>query len=72
MGSERNDLTSRAQSVLDDLWAEGLIPFQLTAHKVESVGLEEYIVRFTIVECIRWIFPARTSSPSRMKSEMLS
>jgi hypothetical protein len=41
-----SDLTSRTQSVLDDLWAEKLIPFQLTAHKVESVGLEEYIVRF--------------------------
>ena len=32
--------------MLDDLWAENLIPFQLTAHKVESIGLEEYIVRF--------------------------
>jgi len=41
-----DDLTSEAQSVLDDLWAENLIPFQLTARKVESVGLEEYIVRF--------------------------
>lgn len=41
-----DDLTSEAQSVLDDLWTENLIPFQLTAHKVESVGLEEYIVRF--------------------------
>ena len=41
-----DDLTSEAQSVLDDLWAENLIPFQLTAVKVESVGLEEYIIRF--------------------------
>lgn len=41
-----DDLTSEAQSVLDDLWAENLIPFQLTAHKVKSVGLEEYIVCF--------------------------
>ena len=41
-----DDLTGEAQSVLDDLWAENLIPFQLTARKVESVGLEEYIVRF--------------------------
>jgi hypothetical protein len=39
-------LTVEAQSVLDDLWAENLIPFQLTAHKVDSIGLEEYIVRF--------------------------
>ena len=40
------DLTSEAQSVLDDLWARDLIPFQLTAHKVESLGSEEFIVRF--------------------------
>ncbi len=40
------DLTSEAQSVLDDLWARKLIPFQLTAHKVESLGSEEFIVRF--------------------------
>ena len=41
-----DDLMSEAQSVLDELWAENLIPFQLTARKVESVGLEEYIIRF--------------------------
>ena len=42
-----DDLTSEAQAVLDDLWAENLIPFQLTALRVESVGLEEYIIRFS-------------------------
>ena len=35
-----------AQSLLDDLWAQKLIPFQLTAHKVESLGQQEYIIRF--------------------------
>ena len=35
-----------AQSLLDDLWAHKLIPFQLTAHKVESLGQQEYIIRF--------------------------
>lgn len=35
-----------AQSVLDDLWAKDLIPFPLTAHVVESLGMEEYILRF--------------------------
>ena len=39
-------LTVEAQSLLDDLWTEELIPFQLTAHKVESLGQDEYIVRF--------------------------
>jgi hypothetical protein len=39
-------LTTEAQSTLDALWIEKLIPFQLKAHKVESWGLEEYTVRF--------------------------
>jgi hypothetical protein len=39
-------LTSEAQAVLDDLWTDKLIQLQLTAHKVELLGLEEYIVRF--------------------------
>jgi hypothetical protein len=39
-------LILEAQSVLDALWTEKLIPFELTARKVESLGLEEYIVRF--------------------------
>ena len=39
-------LAIAAQSVLDDLWSEKLIPFQLTAHKVEFLGMDEYIVRF--------------------------
>lgn len=39
-------LKLEAQSVLDDLWVKDLIPFQLTAHIVESLGMEEYIVRF--------------------------
>lgn len=39
-------LLLEAQSALDDLWAEKVIPFELTAHRVESLGLEEYIVRF--------------------------
>jgi len=39
-------LVLEAQTVLDDLWASKLIPFQLTAQKVESIGSGEYIVRF--------------------------
>lgn len=41
-----DDLKSEAQSVLDELWATQLTPFELTAHKVESLGAEEYIIRF--------------------------
>lgn len=35
-----------AQQTLDELFAERLIPFKLSAHVVDSLGLEEYIVRF--------------------------
>jgi hypothetical protein len=35
-----------AQQSLDELFAERLIPFPLSARVVESLGLEEYIVRF--------------------------
>ena len=41
-----DELTLQAQSVLDDLWTKQLIPFQLIAHKVESLGPEEYAIRF--------------------------
>jgi hypothetical protein len=35
-----------AQQTLDELFVEGLIPFKLSARLVESIGMEEYIVRF--------------------------
>jgi len=34
------------QQTLDELFAESLIPFKLSARAVESIGREEYIVRF--------------------------
>ena len=39
-------LTIEAQAVLNDLWSRDLIPFQLTAHHVEALGMNEYKVRF--------------------------
>lgn len=39
-------LRPEAQSVLDQLFKEHAIPFELMATKVESVGANEYIVRF--------------------------
>ena len=45
MGPDK--LTLEVQSVLDDLWTAKLIPFELTANKVEYLGMEEYIVRFS-------------------------
>jgi hypothetical protein len=44
-----NDITSMklgAQQTLDELFVEGLIPFKLSAQLVESLGMEEYVVRF--------------------------
>lgn len=35
-----------AQQTLDELFADGLIPFALSARVVESIGGREYIVRF--------------------------
>ena len=35
-----------AQQTLDELFEEGLIPFKLSAQLVESLGMEEYIIRF--------------------------
>lgn len=35
-----------AQQALDELFNEHLLPFELSAHKLESIGSEEYIVRF--------------------------
>ena len=37
---------AEAQQVLDELFKEHRLPFNLTAHRVETLGLEEYIVRF--------------------------
>jgi hypothetical protein len=39
-------LALETQTVLDDLWAKGKLPFKLKAHRVESLGSEEYIIRF--------------------------
>lgn len=39
-------MKSEAQETLDDLFAEGRIPFELSARAVESIGMEEYIIRF--------------------------
>jgi hypothetical protein len=43
MSEERK---AEAQGILDELFSEGLIPFELFAGRVECIGPEEYIVRF--------------------------
>lgn len=39
-------LRPQAQSVLDKLFKDHVLPFELTATKVECIGPNEYIVRF--------------------------
>lgn len=46
MTTEIEAMKLGAQQTLDELFAESLIPFKLFARVVESIGEEEYIVRF--------------------------
>lgn len=46
MKTETDAMKVGAQQTLDELFAERLIPFALSAQVVDSLGLEEYIVRF--------------------------
>jgi hypothetical protein len=46
MTTEIEAMKLGAQQTLDELFAESLIPFKLSARVVESIGEEEYIVRF--------------------------
>lgn len=39
-------MKSEAQQTLDQLFAEGKLPFKLPVRVVEAIGTEEYIVRF--------------------------
>ena len=35
-----------AQQSVDKLFTEGHLPFELSANKVEPIGLQEYVIRF--------------------------
>ena len=48
-----DQLTIEAQEAVNELWAEQVIPFKPTAHKVEASGNGQYTVQF---------FDARLSS----------
>jgi hypothetical protein len=37
---------AEAQQVLDELFRERLIPFELCAQRVEAIGTQKYIIRF--------------------------
>jgi hypothetical protein len=44
--SAADTLKFEAQQVLDDLLRRDLIPFPLTAFKVEWIGLDKYVIYF--------------------------
>jgi hypothetical protein len=46
ISTEKEEMKVTAQETLDELFIERLIPFELSARVVDSIGLEEYIVRF--------------------------
>ena len=46
MNTATEDLKIGAQETLDELFTQHLIPFALSARVVDSIGLEEYVVRF--------------------------
>jgi len=46
MEKDIKTMKSEAQEALDELFAKGQIPFALSARAVESIGMEEYIIRF--------------------------
>jgi hypothetical protein len=46
MTKETQAMKLGAQETLDELFVETLVPFKLSACNVESLGMEEYIVRF--------------------------
>ena len=46
MTTEIETMKLGAQETLDELFDESLIPFTLSAREVESLGMEEYIIRF--------------------------
>lgn len=35
-----------AQQALDELFSERLLPFKLSAHQVEAIGPQEYLILF--------------------------
>jgi hypothetical protein len=46
MKTEIEAMKAGAQQTLDELYAERLIPFALSARVIDWLGLEEYVVRF--------------------------
>jgi hypothetical protein len=46
MKPDMETLKLGAQAALDELFTEHLIPFELSARKIDRIGSEEYIIRF--------------------------
>ena len=46
MKTETENIKLRVQETLDELFSERMIPFELTAYKVNADGLGEYVIPF--------------------------
>jgi hypothetical protein len=46
MKTDLENMRLETQAALDELFIEHLIPFELSAGKVDRIGNEEYIIRF--------------------------
>ena len=46
MAPDTENIRLRAQDTLDELFTASLIPFALSARRVDSIGSAEYIIRF--------------------------
>jgi len=46
MNTDNEVVRAEAQQILDELFADALIPFRLNAREVKSIGMEEYIICF--------------------------
>jgi hypothetical protein len=70
---ELKRLKVEAQGVLDDLFNEEVMPFRLTAAKMDAVGGEEYIVRFhdSRLHSVDVSWPAGESFKDRFRAVML-
>jgi hypothetical protein len=70
---ELNRLKLEAQGVLGELFNEKVMSFRLTAAKIESVGGEEYIVRFhdSRLHSVDVSWPAGESFKDRFRAAML-
>jgi hypothetical protein len=70
---DQKGLKIEAQGVLDELFNEEVMSFKLTAAKIESDGVEQYIVRFhdSRLHSVDVFWPAGELFKDRFRAAML-